>query len=77
MRKITTAFVLATALLVPVSAQAAAPAKPFNKCGYYVTAKAVKLRTGPSANHPGIGQLHRGDDVHANKAKGAWYRVST
>ncbi|MFE4825647.1 SH3 domain-containing protein [Streptomyces sp. NPDC056672] len=77
MRKITTVFVLATALLVPVSAQAAAPGKPFNSCGYEVTGKAVKLRTGPSVRHPGIGQLHRGDDVSADKAKGAWYRVST
>ncbi|MGW2513522.1 SH3 domain-containing protein [Streptomyces scopuliridis] len=42
-----------------------------------VTAKAVKLRTGPSAHHPGIGQLHRGDDVSADRAKGVWYRVST
>ncbi|QXE33998.1 SH3 domain-containing protein [Streptomyces sp. GMY02] len=77
MRKIMTAFGLATALLLPVSAQAVAPAKRFNSCGYEVTAKAVKLRTGPSTRHPGIGQLHRGDDVSADKAKGAWYRVST
>ena len=65
------AAVPAAAAPAPAPAQATAAASGF----LYVTADALNVRSGPSANHALVGQVTRGTRVQVLGANGNWRRI--
>ncbi|MER6256835.1 SH3 domain-containing protein [Streptomyces sp. NPDC001584] len=64
------------AVAAPAAGPAAvsAPGGEWNACGYHPRTN-VKLRTGPSAQRPGIGLLTPRDSVHVVRESGGWFQV--
>lgn len=61
---------------VPAFAHPSTQVAGVSRCGYEVTANALRLRSGPGTGYAVLGLLSRNSLVGADRARGGWYRVT-
>ncbi|MFJ2746214.1 hypothetical protein ACIO3O_41875 [Streptomyces sp. NPDC087440] len=59
----------------PAFSSSAVQAEEFNRCGYYVQAKALHIRSGPGTKYTSLGLLRFDDLVVPSKQANGWFFV--